>query len=49
MLGFLYLSLPFLIPIVVFFSLCIIGAIGVAVVMWLIGFLAKRYLPYGMV
>lgn len=31
MLGFLYLSLPFLIPIVVFFSLCIIGAIGVAV------------------
>ena len=31
MLGLLYLSLPFLIPIVVFCSLCIIGVIGIAV------------------
>lgn len=31
MLGLLYLSLPFLIPIIVFFSLCILGVIGVAI------------------
>ena len=31
MLGLLYLSLPFLIPIIVFFSLCILGVVGVAV------------------
>lgn len=31
MLGLLYLSLPFLIPIIVFFSLCILGVACVAV------------------